>query len=159
MSAHIFSLHQSNGGVPKLPLHEAAVGPLGITNDKQNDTKHHGGPDKALCLYSLERIVALQREGHPIYPGSTGENVTITGLDWAMLKPGDRLHLGDVLVEITYDATPCKKIAGSFRAGEFTRIGQKVHQGWARLYARVLAGGTLRVGQPVAVEQGAAIMK
>lgn len=156
MLAHIFSLQQSHGGVPKLPLHQAAVGPLGMVGDKQNDTKHHGGPDKALCLYSLERIVALQQEGHPIYPGSTGENVTITGLDWDALKPGDRLHLGDVLVEITYDATPCKKIAGSFRDGEFTRIGQKVNPGWARLYVRVLEGGTLWVGQPVAVEQTAA---
>ena len=136
-----------------MPLREAEVGVLGMTDDKQNDTKHHGGADKALCLYSLEAILALQREGHPIYPGSTGENVTITGLDWAALKPGDRLHLGDVLVEITDNTTPCKKIAASFRDGEFTRIGQKVHPGWARLYVRVIEGGTLRVGQSVQVEQ------
>ncbi len=157
MTAHIFSLQQSHGGVPKLPLREAEVGPLGMAGDKQNDTKHHGGADKALCLYSLERIVALQREGHPIYPGSTGENVTITGLDWATLKPGDRLYLGDVLVEITDAATPCKKIAGSFRDNEFTRIGQKVSPGWARLYVRVIEGGTLQVGQPVQVDHAASV--
>ncbi len=153
MTAHIFSLQQSNGGVPNTPVREAEVGPLGMAGDKQNDMVHHGGPERALCLYSLEAILALQREGHPIYAGSVGENVTITGLDWAALKPGDRLHLGDVLVEITRDTTPCFKIAGSFRDGKFTRIAQKVHPGWSRLYARVLEGGTLHVGLPVHVEQ------
>ncbi len=155
MTAHIFSLQQSNGGVPKTPVREAEVGPLGMAGDKQNDTKNHGGPERALCLYSLEAILALQREGHPIYPGSVGENVTITGLDWAALQPGDRLHLGDVLVEITRDTTPCFKIADSFCDGKFTRIAQKVHPGWSRWYARVLEGGTLRVGLPVDVEHAA----
>lgn len=156
MTAHIFSLQQSNGGASKTPVREADVGPLGMAGDKQNDTKHHGGPERALCLYSLESILALQREGHPIYPGSVGENVTISGLDWAALKPGDRLHLGDVLVEVTRDTTPCTKIAGSFCDGKFTRIAQKVHPGWTRWYVRVLQGGTLRVGQPVHVDQAAA---
>ena len=58
------------------------------------DRKHHGGPDRAVCLYSLERILALQEEGHPIYPGAAGENLTLTGLDWEALQPGMTLRLG-----------------------------------------------------------------
>jgi MOSC domain-containing protein YiiM len=152
MQAHIFSLQRSHGGVPKLAVHEAQVGPLGMIDDKQNDQRYHGGPERALCLYSLEAILALQAEGHPIFPGSTGENVTIAGLDWPTLQPGDRLYLGDdVVVEVTAYTTPCKKITAAFHDGVFTRISQKLHPGWSRLYIRVLQGGTLRVGQPVRV--------
>ncbi len=129
-----------------------------MAGDRQRDLEHHGGPDRALCLFSLETILALQAEGHPIFPGSTGENVTITGLDWTSLKPGDRLQLGDdVLVQITSYTVPCNNIAPSFEDGTFKRISHKVHPGWSRLYARVLQEGTLRVGQSVTVEQRTAI--
>jgi MOSC domain-containing protein YiiM len=152
MQGHIFSLQRSNGGVPKLAVHQADVGPLGMAGDKQNDRRHHGGPERALCLYSLETILALQSEGHPIFPGSVGENVTIAGLDWQALQLGDRLHLGDdVVVEITSYTVPCKNIAASFSDGVFTRIGQKQYPGWSRLYARIVQGGTLQVGQAVRV--------
>ena len=152
MQAHIFSLQRSGGGVPKLAIREAEVGPQGMAGDRQRDRRNHGGPERALCLYSLEAILALQQEGHPIFPGSTGENVTISGLDWPTLNPGDVLHLGnEVVVQITSYTVPCNNIEPSFRGGEFKRISQKVHPGWSRLYARVLQAGTLQVGQAVSV--------
>jgi MOSC domain-containing protein YiiM len=148
--ARIFQINVSNGGVPKLPVHAATVTPLGLEGDHQNDREHHGGPDKALCLYSLERILALQAEGHPVYSGSTGENLTLSGLDWAGMAPGARLSLGDeVAIEITGYASPCLKIAGSFIGGQIQRMSQEQHPGWARLYARVLSPGIIRIGDEV----------
>lgn len=82
MTAHIFQLNMSAGGVPKTAVRRATVTELGLSGDKQLDLKHHGGPMRALCLYSLERILALQADGHPIFPGSIGENITVAGLDW-----------------------------------------------------------------------------
>lgn len=152
--AHIFQLNASQGGVPKRPLAQAQVNWLGLVGDSQNDTRHHGGPARALCLYSLERILALQAEGHPVFPGSTGENITISGLDWAKVMPGARLRLGSsVEIEITGFATPCQTIKASFAADEFGRISEKLHPGWARAYARVLAGGRLRVADPVILHE------
>ena len=148
--ARVFQINVSNGGVPKLPVHAAKVTPGGLEGDRQNDRKHHGGPDKALCLYSLERILALQVEGHPIFSGSTGENLTLSGLDWDDLVPGVRLSLGDeVAVEITSYASPCPKIASSFAEGQIRRMSQEQHPGWARLYARVLSPGTICTGDQV----------
>lgn len=147
--AHIFALNRSDGGVPKLPVAEAAVSREGMAGDRQSDLKHHGGPDRALCLLALEVILALQVEGHPIYPGSTGENVTISGLDWATLAPGRRVSLGEVEIEITAYAAPCRTITTSFAGGGFGRLSQKKNPGQSRLYARVLQPGTLRVGDPV----------
>jgi MOSC domain-containing protein YiiM len=152
MDSYIFQLNCSNGGVPKSPVGEAELTPTGLACDYQAKRKIHGGPERALCLYALEHIAALQDEGHPIYPGSIGENVTVVGLDWKMLQPGSRLALGDeVVIEISSYAGPCPTIAGSFIDGKFKRISQKTHPGESRLYARVIKTGRLATGQTVRV--------
>ena len=155
MEGRIFQLSRSNGGVPKLAVREARLTAEGLEGDWQQDRRYHGGPERALCLFSLETIMELQGEGHPIFPGSAGENVTVTGLDWSSLKPGARLALGkEALVEITSYCSPCKTIAASFVGGAFKRISEKVSPGDSRLYARVLRPGTLAVGQSVRVLNG-----
>ena len=62
----VVSINISTGGVPKSRVNGVRVSEWGLEGDTQNDKKHHGGPERAVCLYSLERIVALQAEGHPI---------------------------------------------------------------------------------------------
>lgn len=138
------------GGVPKLPVAEVRITAGGVGGDLQRDLDHHGGPERAVCLFSSERIAALAAEGHPIAAGTTGENLTLAGLDWSALAPGDRLAVGDeVVLEITRPAPPCRTIAASFTDGEFTRISDKKHPGWSRLYARVVREGLVRTGAPV----------
>ena len=150
MTGRIFQLNTSAGGVPKLAVAEGLVHELGLAGDEHRFPDIHGGPDRALCLFSLERILELQAEGEPIFPGAVGENVTISGLDWAQLVPGVQLSLGDeVLLEVTSYTTPCNTISAYFVDGKFQRISQKVNPGWSRVYARVLKGGHLKVGQPV----------
>lgn len=150
VQAHIFQINASNGGVPKQPLRAAEVNFLGLSNDTHNDTVHHGGPEKALCLYSLELIQRLQREGHPIFPGSTGENVTIIGLDWSLVEAGLRLQLGEeVTIEVTRYATPCQTIRESFIDHDFNRISWRTNHGWARAYARVLRPGLIAIDDAV----------
>jgi MOSC domain-containing protein YiiM len=154
--ARIFQLSTSPGGVPKTAVREATVNQLGMSGDDHRFPDIHGGPERALCLFSLERILELQAEGHPIFPGAVGENVTLSGLDWSELNPGVRLSLGDeVKVEITSYTTPCNTIPAFFVDGKYQRISQKTHPGWSRVYARVLEGGTLRVGQQVEILNGA----
>jgi len=155
MSGRIFQLNVSSGGVPKLAVHQALVHELGMDGDAHRFPDIHGGPERALCLFSLDRILELQAEGHPIFPGAVGENVTISGLDWSALQPGIRLALGDeVQVELTSYTSPCNTIPQYFVDGNFQRISQKVHPGYSRIYARVLRNGTLRVGQRVELMGG-----
>ena len=147
----IFSINCSQGGVPKLPVSEALVSPSGIFGDSQKNLKHHGGPDRAVCLFSLERIRALQEEGHPIGTGTTGENLTISGLDWDLVSPGSILEIGGAILEITDFTKPCKTIRDSFIDQKFTRMSQQLHPGWSRVYARVLKEGMVRTGDRVAL--------
>lgn len=155
-SPRIVSLNVSNGGVPKLPVPESHVGVGGLSGDWQKNRKLHGGSDRAVCLFSMERIEALVGEGHPIRPGAIGENVTVAGLEWERLRPGVRLRLGDgVLLEVTSFTTPCRTIAGAFADGRTGRVSQTLHPGWSRVYARVLVAGTVRVGDPVVLDAAA----
>jgi MOSC domain-containing protein YiiM len=151
------SIHQisvSEGGVPKRAVPEGRVTTQGIIGDRQRSRDIHGGPERAVCLFSLETIQALQREGHSIEPGSSGENLTISGLKWQDLKPGDQLRIGEtVRLEITNYTSPCQHNAQWFQDGDFKRISQKLHPGWSRMYARVLCEGTVRPGDAVEVEK------
>ena len=150
MVGRVVAINRSHGGVPKLPVRDVFVGVDGLEGDS-HVYHRHGGPDKAVCLYSLELIEALQREGHPIAAGTTGENVTVKGLDWARVVPGVRLSVGAVQLEITEYTTPCQTIIASFADARSARISQKLHPGWARVYARVLAEGILTLGDPVSL--------
>ena len=146
----VVSINRSGGGVPKLATSSAVVSVNGVEGDTQRDRRFHGGPERALCLYSMDLIDALRLEGHPIAPGTTGENITIAGLDWSAMIPGARFFLGPVQVEITGYASPCQSIVASFADGRSTRISHRVHPGWSRVYARVLIEGVLSAGDLVA---------
>lgn len=153
MSGRIFQLNSSPGGVPKLAIREAEVTELGLVGDDHKFPDIHGGPERAVCLFSLERILELQSEGHPIFPGAVGENITISGIDWNYVTPGQKLSLGEeVLVEITSYTSPCNSIPESFVDGKYQRISQKLNPGYSRVYARVLRPGRIKVGQRVQLD-------
>ena len=147
----VHSINVSNGGVPKLPRGSCYVSVNGLRGDRQRDLRYHGGADRAVCLYSLDLIAALQAEGHAIEAGSIGENLTLEGTDWSQMIPGARVEVGSVVLELTDYAAPCSNIARSFERRQYVRVNQKVHAGWSRLYARVLAEGTVQVGDRVSL--------
>lgn len=152
MVGRLEAINLSRGGVPKTPVFEAIVTAHGLGGDHQNDASHHGGPDRAVVLYSLDVIRALQREGHPITAGAVGENLTVSGLEWRTVVPGMRLTIGDVALHVTRYATPCNNIRRFFLHDDFMRIFQDRHPGWSRVCARVVRGGIVRPGDPISVE-------
>jgi MOSC domain-containing protein YiiM len=125
----------------------------GMEGDRQAHRRFHGGPDRALCLYSQERLDALVAEGHPVERGTLGENVTIAGLPWERVRPGVRLRIGAVEAEVTGFAAPCQSIAYGFADGRSKRVGEKVNPGWSRVYVRILAEGEICVGDAVSLAE------
>jgi MOSC domain-containing protein YiiM len=150
VTGRIVQISVSKGGVPKTAVERARITEEGVEGDRQGHPGIHGGPDRAVCVFSMERIRALQGEGHAIVPGAVGENVTVEGIDWDAVQPNSRLLLGDtVALEVTRYTSPCVNIQGAFADGNFARISQKRHGGWSRVYARVLVPGTVSAGDSV----------
>jgi MOSC domain-containing protein YiiM len=153
-AGRIFQINVSKGGVPKLAIPEAELGFMGVAGDAQRNLESHGGLERAVILFSLELILALQAEGHQIYPGALGENLTVVGLDWSRVVPESRLRLGEgLLLEIIRYTPPCTNIAHVFIGGDYSRVSQKRFPGWSRVSARILQPGALRVGSPVVLLQ------
>ena len=138
----LLGIFTSNGGVPKIPVDSADIRFEGISGDEQNDKKHHGGIMRAICVLENELLVKLQSEGHPIMPGTTGENLLVEGFN---LSIGSKISIGTVELEVVSAATPCKTISKSFTDGFFNRMSDKKYAGETRWYCRVLKEGTIRI--------------
>jgi len=132
------------GGIPKHAVPEARATASGLTGDKQR-FRIHGGPNRALCLFSTADYASLRRDGVACAdPGTFGENVLVEGLDFARLLPGEHLALGDeVEIELFDVREPCgtlKSVDARFPNLMLGRSG---------FVCRVLREGLLRPGMRV----------
>lgn len=149
-TGRVLHVNVSGGGVPKRPVEEAWVTRLGLEGDAQAERTVHGGPHKAVSLFAIEAIERMQSEGHPIEPGSAGENLTTTGIEWSLLPVGTRARVGDSLqIELASPAMPCAKQRRNFIDGRFSRLSIDLHPADSRMYARVLNEGPVRAGDPI----------
>ena len=138
-------------GIFKAPVEgRVAVGPTGLEGDVQADPSVHGGPDKAVYLYSADDYAWWAGElGHPVAHGEFGENLTVTGLGGDAVRVGDRIRAGGVLLEVTTPREPCFKLG--IRMGEPRFVVRFREEGRTGFYARVLETGTVGAGDAVEV--------
>lgn len=152
-AGRVLQVNISPGGVPKLPIDRAWVGPDGLEGDKHREFTVHGGPHRAVCLFGMEVIERLQAEGHPIVAGGAGENLTTWGIEWSLLPVGALIHVGDdVVLEIASPTTPCATQTGNFSDGNFNRILIDRHPSDSRMYARVIREGNVATGDSIVVQ-------
>jgi MOSC domain-containing protein YiiM len=154
MSAVVHSINISTeGGVPKMQISKAEVRFAGVEGDfnRFRTEKKEGVRSRAVTLFSLERINQLQKEGHAIGVGTTGENITVEGIDWASLSVGTRMMVGDAMLELSEPTAPCSKIGKSFIDGAFSRIDHELEIGWSRWCASVIEEGHVEVGSQVII--------
>ena len=143
-NARVVAVCLGEGGIPKHPVDEAQVGPLGLDGDRHR-FHLHGGENRAVCLLSTEVYRELQEDDVACEaPGAFGENVLTEGLDDRTLRPGDRLSLGDeVVVEIHDVRAPCKTLKALDPRFPDLMLGRS---GWV---CSVVRGGTLRPGRSI----------
>lgn len=96
--------------MPKRAIDSARVTVDGVDGDWQKNRTYHGGPSRAVCIYSVELYAWLEEQGIPLEHGSIGENFTTKGIDLQKLKKGDRLRVGECVVEITDVRIPCSQL-------------------------------------------------
>lgn len=146
MTAEIVAVCLGPGGIPKHPVDEARVEPLGLVGDGHR-FHLHGGADRAVCLLSTEVYASLREDDVACEaPGTFGENVLTRGLDDHALRPGDRLALGDeVVVQIHDVRVPCKTLKSVDGRFPDLMLGRS---GWV---CRVVEPGVLRPGMAIRV--------
>jgi len=137
----------SKGGMPKLPTDGPAnVNVKGVEGDWQKNRKYHGGPDRAICLFSEELYDALKQKGvEGLYPGAVGENFTTRGVDLQALKKGDQLAVGGCVIQIVDVRVPCRNLKQWDAELPGLIVGQS---GWV---CRVVKEGVVNAGDEVAV--------
>ena len=132
---------------------EPVAGPvwLGATNlvgDAQADLKHHGGPERAVNVYSADHFPDWRaRLDRPdLTNGAFGENFTVAGLDEETVCIGDIFAIGDVRVQVTQPREPCWKLARKWNVKDLVKqVEQLRRTGW---YMRVLQEGYVEAWPP-----------
>ena len=123
------------------------VGEFGLQGDEVIDTKHHGGRDQAVYAYRQEDYEWWSSSaGLDVEPGLFGENLTIRGLPGDMVV-GDRLLVGDVVLEATSARIPCGTLAMRLQDSGFGMAFRKAER--PGTYFRVLNPGTIASGDAV----------
>lgn len=140
-------------GIFKLASEEAHhVRSLGIEGDGQGDTVHHGGPDKAICAYFVNRYPYWsERFGRALHNGAFGENFSLT--DWTedQLYIGDIVEIGDVTLQVSQPRQPCYKLGLRNDWPELPALAQQT--GYTGFYFRVLEEGIVRAGDTVVIRE------
>lgn len=148
----------SPGGLPKRPIREGRIGPLGIEGDRHAHPKIHGGPHQALLLVAAEVVEELVGEGYPLFFGAFGENITTRGLDRRTWREGQRYRIGsEVIIELTKPRGPCRALDiydGRLRSVVYdaevkARNSKSPRWGMSGFYASVVAGGLILPGAPI----------
>lgn len=141
--------------IDKRPVRGAVeVGELGLTGDRQCDTRYHGGPDKALYAYATEDAAWWAIElGREIPPGLFGENLTTRGLDITGALIGERWRIGGpkhgILVEVRAPRDPCGNLSGRMGIHRFHH--RFARTGRVGAYLKVLETGSVRAGNRITV--------
>ena len=141
----VVGIQVSTNSVPKTSIARGMVNYDGLDGDRQMARTHHGRPWQALCIWSDEVIAHHANAGHQIARGSAGENITVSQLDWAKVRPGATLEFGSVKTQITAYAIPCKKNARWFSDGDYQRLSHELGA-VSRVYCLVTQPGDIAVG-------------
>ena len=137
--------------MPKLPVMFARVTAGGVEGDRQRNLKYHGGPDRAVCVYSEELYEELRDAGIDVSAGAVGENFTTRGLDLRKLAKGDRLRVGGddgqggASSSSPTSACPCNQLKKWDPELPELIVGRS---GWV---ARVIAEGMVRPGDAIEI--------
>lgn len=146
--------------IRKAPLSgRVTVNRLGITGDERADMSVHGGLDKAVYLYPREHyafwVTARERVLHrqeSLSYGFIGENLTTEGLLETELWVGDRLEIGELVLEVTEPRAPCFKFAA--RIGYPQAIKHMLQSGLTGVYLKVITPADITVGQTICIKPG-----
>lgn len=160
-----FQLEQIRAGKIKKSLYngriESAIfksplsGPIQITKNGIVSDEHayepHRSPDKAILHYCTSHYDEWKKDLPNsvsfFKPGAFGENIYSDEVNEKTICIGDRIAIGDVVVEVTENRAPCFKLNHRFEVKDMAKRTQTLFRtGW--LY-RVITPGTVSAGATI----------
>jgi len=144
MGTRVIAIHIAPGS--RLPMKsvervEVEAG-KGIVGDRYHGSKHrHVSVQSATSLAEAAEVY-----GAPIDPIGTRRNLTVSEGE-VPRQPGERLLIGDVVLEVVRVAAPCKLLDDTLGRGAQEALRRR-----AGTIFRVLEGGTISVGDKVVSE-------
>ncbi|TKH29501.1 MOSC domain-containing protein [Bacillus cereus] len=156
--ANEYQLLSLNIGLPKEVIYGGKVVHTGINKkqvkepvylsfvkfngDGQADLVHHGGVDKAVCVYTGDHYPYWEKElNQDLVYGAFGENITVSGMSEEDVCIGDTFELGQAIVQVTQPRQPCFKLAKKYNIPKLPLYFQET--GYTGFYFRVLKEGWL----------------
>lgn len=138
-------------GIYKSPVQgKVSINTDGLVGDVIGNTKHHGGKDQAVYLYSVEDYTWWATQLNREMPfGLFGENLTLSSFGNISLKIGDCFHINDVLLEVTFPRIPCNTLGA--RMGDADFVKHFIQAQRPGVYTRVLKIGEVQVGDKVEI--------
>ena len=135
-------------GINKRPTTDAVwISENAVGDDAICDMEHHGGPDQAVYVYSEDDYRWWTEQlGREIKAGTFGENLIIAGLP-TELYVGDRLLIGDVVLEATSPRIPCATLVAKMQDPGFALEFRRAER--PGTYFRVMNEGEVTVGDSV----------
>lgn len=127
-------------GTIKRPVPSVEVNLQGIVGDA-----HAGDHHRQISLLAHESIKRFESIlGREIAPGEFAENITTLGLDLLSLKIGEKIQLGEVIMELTQIGKECHGTGCAI----FTQVGKCVMPKEG-IFCRVVRGGKIFVGDEI----------
>lgn len=125
------------------------LGATGFAGDEQVDRRVHGGPERAVCVFTIAGYrhwaAVYPRRAADFVPGAFGENLCCAGIDEREACIGDRWQLGEAILEISQPRNPCWKLSQHLELPDLSK--RIVQTGYG-------AGWLCRVIQPGHVQAG-----
>ncbi|MGF9726565.1 MOSC domain-containing protein [Bacillus safensis] len=127
--------------INKKRIHEPVyLSQINFEGDGQGDLVHHGGYDKAVCVFPYDHYAYFEQFlGIPLQEATFGENVTVRKLVETNVHIGDVFQLGDAFVEVSQPRQPCVKL--SVKHGNMKIVKEVQKTGYTGFYLRVLKEG------------------
>jgi MOSC domain-containing protein YiiM len=128
--------------------HDAGKGVL-IEGFGLEGDAHGGFAHRQVSLIASEDIETMRAKLPDLVPGSFAENLTTEGLDLSAAGVGDRIRIGDCILEVSQIGKEChSECEISRRAGECIMPRKGV-------FCRVIKGGPVAAGDAIELERGA----
>lgn len=114
-----------------------------VKNHGLENDAHAGNWHRQVSLLCAEKVEDFKRRGGDVGPGDFGENLLVSGIDFAALPIGTKLVLGSAVLEVTQIGKQCHAHCQIYH-----KVGDCImpREG---IFAKVLCGGPLAKGDVI----------